>query len=88
MILLAREGPVALPAPKPPDVPLTLAHIDPNDERQMDAWDAQEEALADERVRAAVADLKARGILDAQGRRVNKDLPPDMREGSKTDLTT
>ena len=54
----------------------------------MDAWDQQEDALADARVRAAVADLKARGILDAEGRRLSKDLPPDVRDGSTTDLTT
>lgn len=79
---------MGLPARKPAADPLTLADIDPDDERQMDAWDEQEETLADARVRTAVADLKARGILDAQGRRRSKDLPPDMRDGSTTDLTT
>lgn len=79
---------MALPARKPPAGLLSLADIDPGDERQMKAWYEQQDALAGERVRAAVANLKARGILDAQGRRINKDLPPDMRDDSNTDLTT
>lgn len=75
---------MTLPARKPPAAPLSLADIDPGDERQMKAWYEQQDVLAGERVRAAVADLKARGILDAQGRRINKELPPDMRDGSDT----
>lgn len=80
---------MALPARKQPlDVPLTLADVDADDDRQLDAWFEQDDERAAERVHAAVADLKARGILDTNGRRVKKDLPPDMRDGSATDLTT
>lgn len=38
---------------------------------------------AGERIRAAVADLKARGIIDAEGNRIRTDLPYDMRHGSE-----
>ena len=37
-------------------------------------------------IRAAVADLMARGIIDAQGRCIRQDLPPDMREDSDRDF--
>ena len=41
---------------------------------------------AGERIRAAVADLRARGIIDAQGNRIRTDLPEDMREDSDCDF--
>lgn len=75
---------MTLPARKSPAGLLSLADIDPGDEREMKAWYEQQDVLAGERVRAAVADLQARGILDAQGRRINKELPPDMRDDSNT----
>ena len=37
-------------------------------------------------IRAAVADLMARGIIDAEGNRIRQDLPADMREGSGCDF--
>ena len=37
-------------------------------------------------IRAAVADLMARGIIDAEGNRIRQDLPADMREGSDCDF--
>lgn len=36
--------------------------------------------------RKAVAELQALGIVDKQGRRIKKELPPDMREGSQCDV--
>ena len=33
-----------------------------------------------ERVNAAVRELQKKGIIDPQGRRVRKELPPDMQE--------
>jgi hypothetical protein len=70
------------------DKPLTLADVDPDDDRQLDAWEAEEEKRAGERIHAAVRELKAKGVIDDQGNRIRKDLPPDMREDSDTDLTT
>jgi hypothetical protein len=39
-----------------------------------------------ERVKAAVRELQENGIIDAQGRRVRQDLPPDMQEGAGRDF--
>ena len=39
-----------------------------------------------ERVKAAVRRLQESGIIDAEGRRIRKDLPPDMREGQDRDF--
>ena len=41
---------------------------------------------AGENIRAAVADLIARGIIDAQGIRIRQDLPPDMRGEADRDF--
>ena len=41
---------------------------------------------AGENIRAAVADLMARGIIDAQGNRIRQDLPPDMRGEADRDF--
>jgi hypothetical protein len=40
------------------------------------------EQQADQRIRAAVAGQKARGIIDASGKRVKSELPKQMRSGS------
>lgn len=37
-------------------------------------------------VKAAFQDLLDRGIVDAEGRCIRKDLPPDMQEGSDRDF--
>ncbi len=37
-------------------------------------------------VKAAFKDLLDRGIVDAEGRCIRKDLPPDMQEGSDRDF--
>jgi len=39
-----------------------------------------------ERVKAAVRELQKKGIIDARGRRIRKDFPPDMREGEDRDF--
>lgn len=39
-----------------------------------------------ENIRKAVLDLQRRGIIDAEGRRIRTDLPPDMEEGSDRDF--
>jgi hypothetical protein len=39
-----------------------------------------------ERVKAAVRELQEKGIIDAQGRRVRRDLPPDMQEDADRDF--
>lgn len=37
-------------------------------------------------VRAEGAELRARGLMDADGKLLVTDLPPDMREGSERDF--
>ena len=39
-----------------------------------------------ERARQAVAELKAKGLIDADGKRVSNELPEDMRPDSPTDV--
>jgi hypothetical protein len=39
-----------------------------------------------ERVKAAVHELQEQGIIDAQGKRVRQDLPPDMQEDADRDF--
>ncbi|HME00222.1 MAG TPA: hypothetical protein VKM93_23180 [Terriglobia bacterium] len=65
---------------------MTWANVDVDDDREMDLFRRQEEKKADERIRRAVEQLQEKGIMDAQGRRVRKDLPPDMQEDSECDL--
>ena len=39
-----------------------------------------------ERVKAAVRELQAKGVIDAEGRRIRQDLPPDMRADAARDF--
>ena len=39
-----------------------------------------------ERVKAAARELQKKGIIDAQGRRIRQDLPPDMQENADRDF--
>ena len=39
-----------------------------------------------ERVKAAVRELQSKGIIDAHGRRIRQDLPPDMHEDVDRDF--
>ncbi len=41
---------------------------------------------AGKNIKAAVADLRARGIIDAEGNLLRQDLPPDMREDADRDF--
>ncbi len=43
-------------------------------------------AAANERAKIAVQKLKDDGIIDAEGRRIRTDLPPDMEEGADRDF--
>jgi hypothetical protein len=46
----------------------------------------QELEKARARRRKVVTDLQQEGLIDCQGRRVKKEMPPDMRPGSKCTL--
>ena len=39
-----------------------------------------------ERAKEAARRLQQAGIIDAEGRRIRKDLPPDMQEGKDRDF--
>jgi ABC-type phosphate/phosphonate transport system substrate-binding protein len=65
---------------------LTWANVDVDDNAEMEEFRQQEERKARERAQEAVRRLQEQGIMDAHGRRVRKDLPPDMREDSECDL--
>jgi hypothetical protein len=41
---------------------------------------------ATERIKAAVRELQEKGIIDAQGQRVQKKLPPDMQDDANRDF--
>jgi len=65
---------------------LSWANVDLDDAREREAFRRQEQRKAGIRIKKAVKDLQGRGILDEQGRRIRKELPPDMQEGSKCGL--
>jgi hypothetical protein len=39
-----------------------------------------------DRVKSAVAELKRKGIIDVEGKRIRQGLPPDMQEDSERDF--
>ena len=54
--------------------------------KQQKPTDDPHHAAAVERGKAAVRKLQEQGIIDAEGRRIRKDLPPDMQEGQDRDF--
>jgi hypothetical protein len=54
-------------------------------ERQMPKDDPHYGAAV-ERAKEAARRLRAAGIIDAEGRRIRKDLPSDMQEGQDRDF--
>ncbi len=65
---------------------LTWANVDVDDDAEVKEFRRQEERKARERAQEAVRRLQEQGIMDAQGRRIRKDLPADMRGDSECDL--
>jgi hypothetical protein len=65
---------------------LTLETLDSSNQAELDAFFEQIIAAGMVRVRAEMADLKARGLMDDEGRLLPGDLPEDMREGSGLDF--
>ena len=65
---------------------VTLGNVDLAD-RELVARVRERDLLdAETRIKDAVSRLQKLGVIDTQGRRLNKDLPPDMREDSTTDF--
>jgi hypothetical protein len=60
--------------------------VDLQDTEQRAKFTEQELARARARRRKVVADLQRQGLIDSQGRRVKKEMPPDMQPDSKCTL--
>ena len=65
---------------------LTWANVNTEDPEEMERFRRQQEKRAGERIRKSVKELQDLGIMDEEGRRVKKELPPDMQPGSETDV--
>ena len=66
----------------------TWTNVDVGIASDLEAILANESAEAIERTRKAVSLLQRQGILDSEGRRVKKELPSDMLEGSNCDMSS
>jgi hypothetical protein len=60
--------------------------VDLQDPEQRAKFTEQELARARARRRKVVADLQRQGLIDSQGRRVKKEMPPDMQPDSECTL--
>jgi hypothetical protein len=65
---------------------LTWANVDVDDNAEMKELRRQEELKARQRAQDAVRRLQEQGIMDVSGRRIRKEVPPDMRGDSDCDL--
>ena len=65
---------------------LTLETVDFENRAEVNAFLDQVMDEGMRRVRAEGAELRARGLMDADGKLLVTDLPPDMREGSERDF--
>ena len=67
-------------------VGLTMANGDLADRKLVERLRQRDLQAAGTRINAAVQRLQDPGIIDSQGRRLNKELTADMREESATDF--
>ncbi len=65
---------------------LTLETVDFENHKEVETFLGQVMAEGMRRVRAEGAELRAKGLMDADGKTLVTDLPPDMREGSERDF--
>jgi hypothetical protein len=70
----------------PVTIPLSLDAVDFSNRDEVDAFIQQLLAEGRIRVQADIAKLQAMGVMDANGKLLNKELPPDMQEGSERDF--
>lgn len=79
----------AVSAEATPIVPAAvLARPDPADTVRWAEWLEACRIAAGERITATMREMRARGILDAEGRLTPGELPEDMRPGSTTSVAT
>jgi hypothetical protein len=65
---------------------LTLANVDLSDRELVAKILDRDLQAADLRIKEEVRRLQDLGVIDACGRRLNRELPPDMKEESITDF--
>jgi hypothetical protein len=65
---------------------LTIENVNLDDDAELDAFDDRIITAGLERVRAEGDELRRRGILDARGNVLLKELPADMKEGADRDF--
>jgi hypothetical protein len=70
----------------PATKPLTVESVNFSDSGEVDAFLEQVVASGMQRVRSDIAELQAKGLMDGEGKLLNAELPPDMREGSDRDF--
>ncbi len=80
MTAIARQG---SPIPSAP-----FDDLDLDVERDNEEWERRVMALAAARIAASRERLERLGVIDADGKLVSMELPPDMRPESDTTLET
>ena len=65
---------------------LTIANVDLSDRELLAQIRERDLQAADIRIKESVRRLQGLGVIDDQGRRLNKELPLDMKEQSTTDF--
>ena len=65
---------------------LTIANVDLSDRELLAKIRERDLQAADIRIKESVRRLQGLGVIDDQGRRLNKELPLDMKEQSTTDF--
>jgi hypothetical protein len=65
---------------------LTIENVNLDDDAELDAFDDQVITAGLERVRAEGDALRRRGVLDADGNLLLKELPADMKERADRDF--
>lgn len=85
IVALAATSASAEASPAPP---AALVMPDPEDRERWSAWLEAMLRAGGERLAAEQREMKARGILDEEGRLTPGELPEDMRPGSTTSVAT
>ena len=65
---------------------LTVVNTNFDDPEEFAEFLRQDVERSSARAREAVKRLQEMGVLDAEGKRIRTDTPPDMREDSETDF--
>ena len=65
---------------------LTLANVDLANRELVARLRERDLQAAGTRIKDAVRRMQELGVIDSHGRRLNKELPPDMQEESITDF--